>query len=268
MNDKVYVDGGILIMTPFFKYEGGGVLYKTPPNGAEILIPQDKIENESCLIITEEKAPSIFKKYYAKTFFSSKHKWAPFFCNSINDCLEFFLTRISEIAKLTAIDTSLEIQQILYRLSVVSIVASLDTFISDLVLYRATKDKDSFISLVNALSIPANKKVNLLTRILRMWENNAIDSAEQEIIDSVLRHSYSSIDEIKNNLKLLYSITIQEDDNVRDIIHLRHLIAHRNGRQKDGTIIMLSKEDVTNYIMHINNFVQSIYKMVIQTISD
>lgn len=266
MNTKVYVDGGILIMTPFFKYEDGGALHKIPPQGAEILIPQDKIEGNPCLIITEEKAPSIFKEYYAKTFFTTKHIVAPFFSNSLKDCLDFFSMRISEVVKLTAIEaTSPEIQQILFRQSIVSIVASLDTFISDLVLYQATKDKESFITIASTLSIPANKKVDFLTRIIRMWENNAIDSAEQEVIDSVLRNSYSSFDEIKKMLKLLYAIKIPDNDNIKNIISIRHLIAHRNGRKKDGAIIALSKEDVTDYIKYINNFAQSIYKMIIKT---
>ena len=268
MNTKVYVDGGILIITPFFKYENAIALYKTPPVGAEIFIPQDKIENEPCLIITEEKAPSIFKEYYAKTFFTTKYSWAPFFSNGTKDCLDFFSTRISEIIKLTALSASLEIQQIIYRQSVVSLVASLDTFVSDLVLYRATKDKDSFISVVNTLNVSANKKIDLLTRIIRMWDTNAIDSAEQEVIDFVLRNSYSSLDEIKKFLRLLYAVTIQDNDNVKNIIKLRHLIAHRNGRKKDGTIITLSKENITDYIRHIDNFVQSIYNMITQTISD
>ena len=40
MNTKVYVDGGIVITTPYFKYKVGGSLYTTPPEGAEIIMPK------------------------------------------------------------------------------------------------------------------------------------------------------------------------------------------------------------------------------------
>ena len=32
---KIYVNGGVAIMTPFFRYQGGGALYDTPPGGCE-----------------------------------------------------------------------------------------------------------------------------------------------------------------------------------------------------------------------------------------
>ena len=32
---KIYVNGGIAIMTPFFRYQNAGALWNTPPDGSE-----------------------------------------------------------------------------------------------------------------------------------------------------------------------------------------------------------------------------------------
>ncbi len=255
MNTKVYVEGGILINTPYFKYESGGALYSEPPKKSETIKPNDIIEGGPCLVISEEKAPSFFKEYYAKTFFTTTCKFAPFFSNTIDDCFASFTNRINEVMELLERnDVNQPTQQILYRLSIVSVVAALDTLISDLVLYIATKSRDAFLKTINSIGIPAKNNVNLIERILRMWCDNAIDSAEQEVVDHILRKSYSSMTEIKNTLKLLYDISISKDDNIEQIIKARHLIAHRNGRKKDGNMIVFSKDETISMINRINDF--------------
>lgn len=259
MNTKVYVDGGIVITTPYFKYEGGGSLYTTPPEGAEIIIPKDTIEGKACLIISENEAPSFFKEYYAKTFFSTKYLIAPFFGKNQHDCFIYFDNKINEVLELLEHnDVFLPTQQNLYRLSIVSTVAALDTLISDLVLYVATKDRNAFLKTIDSIGFTARDSAKLMERILRMWCDNAIDSAEQEVVNRVLQKSYSSMSEIKNTLKTLYDISIPKDNNIEHIIHLRHLIAHRNGRKKDGTVIELSRDETFSMINQIKNFAHSI----------
>ena len=38
MGKRIYVNGGILITTPFFAYKNAGALYDTPPENSEIKI--------------------------------------------------------------------------------------------------------------------------------------------------------------------------------------------------------------------------------------
>lgn len=259
MNTKVYVDGGIVITTPYFKYGGGGAMYATPPEGAEIIIPKDTIEGKACLIISEYEAPSFFKEYYAKTFFSTKYLIAPFFGKNQHDCFIYFDNKINEVLELLEHnDVYPPTRQNLYRLSIVSTVATLDTLISDLVLYVATKDRNAFLKTIDSIGFTARDSAKLMERILRMWCDNAIDSAEQEVVNRVLQKSYSSMSEIKNTLKTLYDISIPKDNNIEHIIHLRHLIAHRNGRKKDGTVIELSRDETFSMINQIKNFAHSI----------
>lgn len=266
MNDKVYVDGGIVIKTPFFKYKKAGARYGTPPEGSEILKPKGNLKGEPCLIIKEEernnrkivKAPSFFKEYYARTFFASRHCFASYFSKSIEDCFTSFCNKKDEVLSLINHNDVFEpTRQTLYRLSIVSVVAALDTLISDLVLFIATKDRDSFLKAVD-LAVPSSNKKNILKRIIHMWCDNAIDSAEQEVIDHILRKSYADLDEIKKIFKSLYNIDIEDNKQVEEMIYWRHLISHRNGRKKDGSILEFDKSDIYHIIETIDSYVKLI----------
>ncbi|WP_285827822.1 HEPN domain-containing protein [Bacteroides acidifaciens] len=262
MNSKVYVNGGILVLTPYFISPNGGAKYTIPPKGCDIIEPNEEVEGHPCLIITETNSPSFFKEYYARTFYTTNCLHAHIFCKTIDDCFISFSEKINEIITLINLnDISPITRQTLYRLSVVSIVASLDTLVSDIILYAATKNRNFFLNAINTLA-PPNQAKNLLERILRMWCDNAIDSAEQDVINLILRKSYSSLHEIKTILKTLFNVSINNCINIEHIIELRHLIAHRNGRKKDGHTIELSKDELLSTISDIDCFANDINKAI------
>lgn len=271
MNTKIYVNGGIVIETPFFKYKNAGAKSDIVPEGAEILYPKNEINGEPCLIIREEKdkdgkmrvmAPTFFKEYYAKSFFSTLHSFATFFSNSIDDCFDSFYSKRDELMTLLdKNDVHQATSQTLYRLLIVGIIAALDTLISDVILYKATKDRLSFIKAVD-FAVPQNKKSDVLERIIGMWCDNIIDSAEQDVIDAILKKSYASSKEIKKGIQLMYDVQLPDVKFIDDYIHYRHLIAHRNGREKNGNYIVFDKNKIHSIIGCVNNYVTIIYKLI------
>lgn len=99
-----------------------------------------------------------------------------------------------------------------------------------------------------------------------MWCDNIIDSAEQEVINLILRKSYSSFDEIKKILKDIYNISVTSSIELKEIIELRHLIAHRNGRRKNGTNIEFTKETLIAKIDLIKEFAEQLKReLLLQT---
>lgn len=79
MGKRIYVNGGILITTPFFAYKNAGALYDTPPENSETIAPNAITETgEPYLEISDEHPQSIFNEYYAKTFFTTQHVFAYF----------------------------------------------------------------------------------------------------------------------------------------------------------------------------------------------
>ena len=77
MGKRIYVNGGILITTPFFAYKNAGASYDLPPENSEIIEPNTITETgEPYLEISNEHPQSIFNEYYAKTFFTTQHTFA------------------------------------------------------------------------------------------------------------------------------------------------------------------------------------------------
>ena len=268
INDKVYVDGGIAIETPFFKYKNAGARYSTPPDGSEIIVPNGdtNIDGDPWLVIKEEEkngkkyvmAPSFFKEYYARCGFSSKSCFAPFFSNTMSDCFSAFDKRKNEIIDLLKYnDVNLTTRQTLYRLTIVYLVAAIDTLISDLILFVATKDRDLFLKAID-FAVPNTSKDKIMERINQMWCFNKIDSAEQEVIDYILRKSYSNLGEIKKTINLFFNTQIDIDERTNKIIYWRHLISHRNGLNKDGSFIEFNTSKIFFLIEDLSNFVDHI----------
>ncbi len=259
MNTTVYISGSMVILdTPFFICKSLGAKFGIP-DGAEIIGPNDTINGKPFLVITDKKAPTIFKKYYASGSVSQRGETAPFMNNSLDDCFINFDKRISEVVNLIhQNDVFYETKQVLYRLSIVSAVAALDTLISDLVLFIGTKDRDCFLKIIGFLNLSATNSFKLMEKLIHMWCDNAIEDAEIQVIKHVLHKSYSSMSEIKKILSGLYGINIRDVDNVEEILNLRHLIAHRNGRTGEGKFVDLSQEKVYLMINRIQNFVDSI----------
>lgn len=262
MKEIVYVNGGIVILTPFFRYLDAGARFGMPSEVNDIIEPDEEIEGQPCLIITEKKAPSFFKGYYAKTFFSTKYVIASFFSSSIEDCFSDFEHRIVDVKNLIRQnDVSKETRQVLYRLSIVAAVAALDTYISDLVLFISTKDRKIFLN--TAQKFCQNKAANIIARIATMWSDNAIDSAEQEVIDFVLKTSYSNTKRIKDDiLKDLYGLKKIPSFDIDDIFRLRHIVVHRSGKKKNGEEICFEKDELLSYISKLESVASTINNLV------
>ena len=71
-NKEIYVDGSVVITTPFFRYQDGGALCQEQPTGTELMPCNHQIDGMKVLIIGEKSTPSMFNKYYAKEGFSTK----------------------------------------------------------------------------------------------------------------------------------------------------------------------------------------------------
>lgn len=56
------MNGGIVIETPFFCHGNVGCLYTTPPEGSEKMECNDEVKGQPSIVVTEEKAPSIFNE--------------------------------------------------------------------------------------------------------------------------------------------------------------------------------------------------------------
>lgn len=260
MIKKIYVEGYIAIYTPFFKCVNSGALYNSPPHGAEIVRPPI-IDGIPILNITEESAPSIFNEYYAKNGFSTLYHIANFFCYKLDGSLSDLKARLNDIRQL--VNGAYVNNQTLLRLAFVGAISALDTWVSEVILFQVTKNRDLFIKIIE--SFPNTLKNKLYPQLIKMWCDNESGSAEMKVIDHILESSYSNFKAIQEVIKLLYDIYIPNNPLISSYLIERHLIVHRSGRKKDGSIIEFSKEELLNRINTIEKFINDLNTQLLQS---
>lgn len=264
---RIYVNGGIVIMTPFFRHQDVGCQYDIPPENCEIMECDNQIEGKPCIIIEENCAPSIFNEYYAKTFFSTLYSWAPFFHKTYNDCYTEYQNKIAEIVELTTIaNISPQMERNILLHVFLGIIAVLDTFVCDTILTKISCNKESFLTYFQKILLVKcsdQEKKGKEEALERIWNDNEMGSTEQEVIDHVLKESYSNVKTIKNIYKRLFGISICDTGGkMTKYFRTRHLIAHRNGRQKSGESYECTRDVIMKLVTDSNDFVKQILNKI------
>lgn len=71
MATKVYVEGGILVNTPYLKYKNAGEYFVNAPEDATVVPTNVEDDNGKYLLIDEKHPQSIFDEYYSQSWFSA-----------------------------------------------------------------------------------------------------------------------------------------------------------------------------------------------------
>lgn len=252
---KYYIDGGILIMTPLFKCYGGGAGFEIEAIPECETIPTNDTlpTGENYLLIDDDHPQSLFAEYYAKTFFTTGYCWAPMFHKTYVDNYYEFKDRINDARQLMRIasqNESYEASSLLSRHSFLIALSALDTFIADTVLTRITNDEEAFYKFL--------RKTNNHRGCEGDLDFDRRGVAEQKVIDYVLRHSYLNPDSIRETYKSLFGFSIVVHNEMKELFHQRHLIAHRGGRKKDGRFIGYTSNEIEDIIKKTESFVQEL----------
>lgn len=257
---KYYVNGGILIVTPFFKYAGAGAAFGADAiPGCEIISPTNRLPSgEEYLLIDDNHPQSMFAAYYAKTFFTTGYCWAPLFHKSYEDDYSEFCNKVQDAKKLSKLSCENEIDpdvsSLLMRHAFLTVLSALDTFIADTVLTRITNDEEAFYSFV--------RQTNNYKGCEKDIQDGKNGFAEQKVIEFVLSHSYLNKDSIKEAYLSLFDFSVTVNNTLTDLFRQRHLIAHRGGRQKDGNYIRYTKEEIDDAIIKVDAFAKAILTQI------
>lgn len=259
MGKKIYVEGNILVKTRYFKANECGTLYLTPPEGTEIWKPNYIDKNGIEFFIIDDKNPqSMFYEYYAKGEFATYDNWVSYLFQSIDEVRDNYNQQIQEIKNLIKADNiHKEHNPALYKLYYVKIGTSLDAFICDTVLTIITSDESLFESF--STSCCCNIKPE---RIIKLKHKGA-GFFEQEVIYKVLRKSYLNVKAIKDFFNEFYNSNIEFDsDQLNEYFVKRHLLVHRNGRDKNDDYIMVNVSTLNSFIKDADALVDEICNKV------
>lgn len=263
MGKVIYVNGSIIIKTRYFLPKEIGCGYRTPPCGAEIIEPNDIIDGIKCLVIDDDNPQSLFNEYYAKDGVSSGFIATSYLSASDIDNVKEYCKRISEtcdiIQKVTDWDKGNK--ALIYKMSFVNILTALDAFICYTLLRRSTRDELLFTNLMNELC-PQSKR--------NVWEQLKAKGYEgrweQEAIRYVLETSFVNTSKIDRTIKKVHLESISYDkQKVEKYFRIRHLIVHRNGKQKDDNEISITYEMLSDLIISCHEIVGAIYDSICLT---
>lgn len=264
-NKEIYVDGGILITTPFFRYQEGGALWQVPPSDSEVITCNRIIDGKPWLVIGERTTPSMFNKYYAKEGFTVTCTWAYYFHKDYEDDYAEYITRIEEAKELMSVaNVTPKIRNIIMRQAYLNVIAALDTFVCDTILTKITQDKDAFDLYFNKFYLKRFTKEKdrqkERDKLNEMWIGNKFGDVEQNVIKKVLDDSYCNIKSITSIYEQLFRIIICDDGGkVGKHFENRHRIVHRNGRnKKSGEFDDITTDAVNKLISDVNVFVEQI----------
>lgn len=251
MGKKIYVNGGILVNTPYFTYKNVTCLCDKIPEGAEIIDPP-LYEGTKCLVIDDDYPHSPFNEYFCKTFFTSLYVGVGTIIDPGEECYEEFSEGIEEARKLLSIKLpqNNDIQWPFYKMVFLHAISCLDSFICSLVLSKIRHDEKLLIDYYKKM-LSNQKKANLLDDLVvgdrKKWERN--------VIEEVLHTSFCKIDTIKDCFKCLNASTPKDNTELmNEHFRTRHILIHRNGKLIDGDKIALDYDCVSSAIDDVYNY--------------
>lgn len=145
-----------------------------------------------------------------------------------------------------------DVKSNLYRLLYANIISKMEVFLCDTIVQQV-------------LSSDATKKKILQTYTPlaeQQFPMKAIYS-KYDVLDTIIRNALTSI--VYHDLKLvrkLYvntlDVTIPENKDIDEAIQIRHDIVHRNGKDKEGNLREIKKEDVLKLAQTVADFISAI----------
>ncbi|MDF1657489.1 MAG: zinc-ribbon domain-containing protein [Verrucomicrobiales bacterium] len=169
------------------------------------------------------------------------------------------LISLSQILELTHnTQLSPEHEQTLYRMSFAAVIASLETYLSDLFI-SCIRGEPLFLKRVLTTDPEFKGKRYSIDEVVQFSEK-----FEESVIKTLEGFIWHNLDRAKKKFKSVLEIEFDELTlpKVMRAVSVRHDIVHRNGRDKGGRIIRLSIDDIDTVMRDVAMLVDSIEKQI------
>lgn len=192
-------------------------------------------------------------------------EWAPterpgdydeYLADEIAQITEFyhnFAGAILDVEKMLEAKIDSSVETCFYRLLYVNVITAMETYLSDAFMNSVVPDKELMRLFVETTPEFKAEKISL-SEVYKAAED--IEHKAKSYLIDVVWHNLSRV---KPMYKAVLGIEFNNEmgDLVKAILK-RHDIVHRNGKTKSGEDIVLTKNDVTQLISKVENFIQDI----------
>lgn len=265
MGKIVFVQGAILVRTKYFAPKDIGVGYQEPPEGTSVVIdPQDEIDGVKCLVIDDKHPQSLFNEYYSMGDNVSDDIETSYLSASYLDSIFEYRKRIGEICVVVkkVSDWNLPERRLVYRMSYVNILTSLDAFICYVLLKRSLEDENLFREMMFKLA-PTTKTEKWQALI----DTGRDGEWEQDAIRYVQETSFLNIERIDKAFKELnFNRIVYNRKQMSRYFRTRHLLVHGSGRQRDDTDVEISYDVLAKLLNASHTLVGAIFDSICLTL--
>ena len=190
MGKVIYVNGSIFVHTRFFIPKDIGCNFKEVPDGAIVVEATNEYNGIKCFLIDDEHPQSLFNEYYAKDDLVSDSFSTSYFTASLYDCVKEYISRIQDICLVVESTRIWDDKKrgIVFKMSYVSVLSALESFISFLCMRRCLRDENLFRKFMFSLAPTSKKK-----RWNALIDQDKLGVWEQDAIQFVLEKSFLNI---------------------------------------------------------------------------
>lgn len=166
----------------------------------------------------------------------------------------FFDEHVKEtIDVLDKIDTLDEVsRKLLYRTLYANVISSMEAYLSDRLIQKVLSSETTKRQFVERFKDFENHKISM-SDIFKQMEN--LDSYIRKTLREIIYHN---LPRIKNIYKTMFGIDFGDVSELMKSVGIRHDIVHRNGKDKNGKLCEISKDDVLTLAEKVSSFIRNI----------
>jgi len=164
-----------------------------------------------------------------------------------------FQTELSNIRKLNELKIDdAELLKILKRQLYIAGIGTLETFLSETFVNLTDENEECFKRFLKTYPEFQKRKVTL-DNILDAHES--IKNTAHKIMLDVIYHN---LDKVQKMYESTFRIEFPDIEELAECVGVRHDLVHRNGKNKNGDTVEITKEMIQELLVKINQFVQDI----------
>jgi hypothetical protein len=164
-----------------------------------------------------------------------------------------FSAEIENLKNLNDIDLkNVDLQETLQRQIYSGVITCLEDYLSTTLIQKVLNDDDDFKQFVKTFKSIKNRKFDLSEIYEKM--DGLQDIVKKELVEVI----YHDLPKVRGMYKDTLGIEFPKIEDLMKIVNNRHDMVHRNGKNKDGEKIEISREVVAEVINKVDNFVKEV----------
>lgn len=176
--------------------------------------------------------------------------------DAIIHSLNFITQFKSEVSNLTSLNNieieSNELQETLQRQLFSGAITCLEDYLATTLIQQVLNDEEYFKNFIRTFKNIQNRKFTLSEIYEKL--DNIRDIVKKELVDVI----YHDLPKVKGMYQDTLKIDFPDIKELMKVIQTRHDMVHRNGKNKEGEKIEISKEVVQTVIDEVEKFVTDI----------